>query len=397
MSKLMTTTYQKHNSFESTRIIFQRSTALLQLRRASSLLENFIPSTHDLKLPAFISVLTKAKQSLNLWLSDSDMNLKGAVSDFSITSLTAEEMACISDEKIPLYIYHRYRYEVFPKTKELDLFPPYVQIEPSSVCNYRCTFCYQTDVTFSQAGSAYMGTMDLGLYRDIIDCLVGKVEFLSLASRGEPILCKHLSAMLSYSARKFLNLKINTNASLLTEELCHSLLAGGARTIVFSIDAPTKSLYESLRVNGRIERIQANLKMFKQIRDKHYSRNDTIARVSGVYVDEQQNMEGMVDHWGEYVDQITFVKYNPWENVYEAPLSNVNLPCSDLWRRLFIWYDGKVNPCDTDYKSKLSVGTFNRNQPLQDIWNSIEYSSLRQYHQNRQRSQIKPCQNCVVL
>ena len=38
-------------------------------------------------------------------------------------------------EKIdwPKYLLHRYRYEIYPDKKIIDDYPPYLQIEPSSV------------------------------------------------------------------------------------------------------------------------------------------------------------------------------------------------------------------------------------------------------------------------
>ena len=100
--------------------------------------------------------------------------------------------------------------------------------------------------------------------------------------------------------------------------------------------------------------------------------------------------------WANLVDQISFVKYNPWENVYESPLSEVEESCSDLWRRMFVWYDGKVNPCDTDYKSDLSTGKI-LNSSLSDIWKGKNYAKLRDNHTNKMRKNIYPCNRCVVV
>ena len=59
--------------------------------------------------------------------------------------------------------------------------------------------------------------------------------------------------MLKYTAGKFLNLKINTNASLLNEEKIHAILSSGVKTLVFSADAADPELYKKLRVNGSLE------------------------------------------------------------------------------------------------------------------------------------------------
>ncbi len=103
----------------------------------------------------------------------------------------------------------------------------------------------------------------------------------------------------------------------------------------------------------------------------------------------------MNNFWSEYVDQIAFVDYNPWENSYEKPANDINQPCSDLWRRMFIWWDGKVNPCDVDYKSKLSVGNI-RDYNISEIWKNEKYQFLRLEHLNKNRQQIKPCASCYV-
>ena len=32
--------------------------------------------------------------------------------------------------------------KIYPQTRTLDNFPPYLQIEPTSICNFRCVFCF---------------------------------------------------------------------------------------------------------------------------------------------------------------------------------------------------------------------------------------------------------------
>src|SRR3990167_4056467 len=150
--------------------------------------------------------------------------------DFDITPFIADELSKIEDKDVSRYMTHRYRYDVYPKQKKLDNYPPYIQIEPTSVCNYRCVFCYQTDADFTAKSNGHMGAMTLGLFKEIVDQISGKIEFLSLASRGEPLLCKEIDQMLKYCSGKFLGLKLNTNASMLNGEHCHAILSGGVNT-----------------------------------------------------------------------------------------------------------------------------------------------------------------------
>jgi radical SAM protein with 4Fe4S-binding SPASM domain len=318
-------------------------------------------------------------------------------SNFKLNHYVAEEIKTIKDKQILNYLFHRYRYEVHPEKNILDNYPPYLQIEPSSICNYRCVFCFETDKTFTNKKSGHMGTMDINLFKNIIDAAEGNIEFLSLASRGEPLVSKAINEMLRYTEGKFLNLKLNTNASLLTEEKIHSILSGGVKTVVFSADAADEKLYSELRVNGNLKTVLKNIELFNEIKDKNYSKSKVITRVSGVKVNEKQNFGEMENFWGKLVNQVAFVDYNPWENAYLSKENDIMKPCSDLWRRMFVWWDGRINPCDTDYKSNLSTGNIkNFDFDLMKSWQSENYLKLRNQHINKKRKELTPCRSCVV-
>ena len=317
-------------------------------------------------------------------------------SRFSLSPNIVDEIATYSDLDLPRYLVHRYRYEIYPQLKILDEYPPYLQIEPSSVCNFRCVFCFETDPTFTDKSNGFMGQMTLDLFKYIIDQAEGNVEFLSLASRGEPMICKDIVPMLEYTQGKFLNLKLNTNASLLDEEKCHAILAGGVKTIVFSADAAEEPLYSKFRINGKLSVILENIELFQKIRQTEYPSLPVITRVSGVKFSDEQDLDSMQKVWGGLVDQVAFVQYNPWENVYSQPANGLDKACSDLWRRMFVWWDGKANPCDVDYKSTLSQGSIQEFN-LSELWQSSGYKDLRADHINSKRESRKPCSACTVV
>ncbi|MCM8525792.1 MAG: radical SAM protein [Lentisphaeraceae bacterium] len=347
----------------------------------------------------------RAIKALKSWLQKNEceirtkalLSLEAKDHKFKITQFIADELSLLNDEELCRYIFHRYRYDVYPKEKTLDKYPPYLQIEPSSTCNYRCVFCYQSDESFTNKSAGYMGSMTYELFKEIVDQSVGNIEFASIASRGEPLIARDIDKMLEYCRGKFLGFKLNTNASLLNEKKIHGILSGGIRTVVFSADAANDEDYANFRVNGSLQRVLKNIRLFNEIKEKHYSDLNLITRVSGVFVDEKkQSLQKMIGVWGDLVDQVSFVKYNPWENVYDSPKSNVSEPCSDLWRRMFIWFDGKANPCDTDYKSSLCVGNI-IDKSLSELWCSDIYEQLRASHLSGARKQQKPCNQCVVI
>ena len=65
------------------------------------------------------------------------------------------------------YLIYRYKFDLYPKMKIVSKFPVYILIEPTSVCNLRCTMCFQADKTFTK--KKYMGLMDFNLYKKIFD------------------------------------------------------------------------------------------------------------------------------------------------------------------------------------------------------------------------------------
>lgn len=380
------TTYRKHNSFVDLR------------HKQGGLQEKVIARIKALQTTpirggglsaAFQTVLEQALQDI---LAGNEKE----VSRLHLTPNVIEEINTCSDNELPRYLVHRYRYEIYPQLAELDEYPPYLQIEPSSICNYRCVFCFESDKSFTRHSAGFMGYMSYDLFRRIIDEACGKIEFLSLASRGEPLLCPDIEKMLAYTRGKFLNLKLNTNASLLDEANCHAILQGGVKTLVFSVDAATEPLYSQLRVGGQLEKVLANIERFQNIRATQYPDANIITRVSGVKMSDQQNLDEMQSRWGALVDQVAFVSYNPWEDTYHRPVSELSGRCSDLWRRMFVWWDGKVNPCDVDYKSTLAVGNFGADS-LGKIWRSTKYEALREMHISNNRQDKEPCRRCSVV
>jgi len=375
--------YRKHNSFDGLRHRYAIRDVLPRIQNLQTHLARDRLSEYQRNVvrDACEGILGKQKRNEN---------------DFTLNGYVIEEINRLKDQELARYLIYRYRYEVYPEKRILDDFPPLLQIEPTSVCNYRCVFCYQTDSIFTRKSNGYMGMMSLDLFKKVIDQAVGKCEAVTLASRGEPLICPDIMKMLMYMTGKFLAFKINTNAWYLNEAVCHAILQAEPNTVVFSADAASEPSYSQLRVGGKLGIILGNIKRFRDIRARDYPKSRTITRVSGVKVENTPNLDEMEEFWIDLVDQVAFVKYNPWENTYERPINDITSPCSDLWRRMFIWWDGKVNPCDVDYKSTLSLGHVNDDE-LGNIWRSSRYEALRNAHLTQSRSSVSPCNRCTLV
>ena len=294
------------------------------------------------------------------------------------------------------YLVHRYKFRTFPKLQKVANFPPYLLIEPTSICNLRCVMCFQIDETFTRDKSM-MGLMSWELFTSVVDqAAENGCDAITMASRGEPTLHKRFGEMLHYIRKKgFLDTKINTNATLLNETLIRDILGSEVANVTFSVDAITAESYEKIRVRGKFDQVLDNIKLFNKIRAEDFPNSKTTTRISGVAVDPDQNPEEMEQFWSDLVDEVVIVPSLPRWDSYNNPRFMRNEACEILYSRMYVWWDGTCNPCDFDYKSLLTVGNANT-QSLVDIWKSEKYMRFRTLHENMRRSELNPCDRCPL-
>ncbi len=312
---------------------------------------------------------------------------------FPWTQQEAHHIARQPQDKWVDYLIYRYKFVNYPKEKIVADFPVYLLIEPMSVCNLRCVMCYQVDPTFTK--KPFMGMMDFDLFCDIVDqAAEGGTQAITLASRGEPTLHPQLPEMLEYLSGKFIEVKLTTNATRLTEDLCHKVLQSGVNILVFSVDAHTKDVYEQIRVRGKFEQVRENIERFNRIREESYPSASTTTRISAVRFRDDQDPVGFKEFWSDMVDEVGMKDAQArWDTYSNDVHHDLTTPCWFLWERMYIWQDGSTNPCDLDYKSHLSSGNVAL-MPIHDIWHGPELQRLRENHLNGHRLDHSPCDRC---
>ncbi len=293
------------------------------------------------------------------------------------------------------YLIFRFKFRMYPKRKTVSDFPIYALIEPASACNLRCPMCFQMDSSFTR--KPFMGVMPMDLYKKVVDELKeGGTGALTMGSRGEPTLNKKLGEMLQYASGKFLELKLITNATFLTEELSHAILKSDVNILVFSVDAHEKELYEEIRVNADFDQTYENICRFEEIRRTHYPESPLVSRVAGVRVRPDQDPKAFTQFWGKICDEVAmkdaFERWDTYKNKTHPELTD---PCYIIWERIYIWFDGATNPCDADYKSNLSPGSV-RDQSIHDIWHGEALQKLRDVHLAGNRASLTPCDRCGI-
>ena len=312
-----------------------------------------------------------------------------------------EEIYCnfiIADiKKLFSYILFRYKFRQSGEKKITFSAPLYLLIEPVSTCNLRCPFCFQIDKSFTK--KPHMGVINFNLFKKVIDEAdeIG-VGAITLASRGEPTLHKNYSEMLEYISKKknIFEIKTNTNATFLTPKICHAIFKNNVNLIVISADHYLKEDYERLRKGADFEKILNNVDMLYKIRRDHYPNSITEIRISGIDNEKNLDRKKFINFWKSRSDHVTAsYPLERWDTYNNTVHPEINDACYNLWDRMYVWFDGKVNPCDADYKSNLSYGNV-KDKSIKEVWNGEKINQLRRMHAENNRYKINPCDRCGV-
>ena len=298
-------------------------------------------------------------------------------------------------EEIIKYLIFRYKFYISGKKKINLGYPPYLLIEPVSTCNLRCPFCFQTDKSFTK--KPFMGVIDFEFFKNIVNQAneIG-TGAVTIASRGEPTMHKKYAQMLEYLNKKnnIFEIKTNTNGTYLNEEICHAIFKNNVTQVVVSSDHYIKEDYERLRLGSNFEKVVKNVDMLFNIREEHYPDSITEIRISGVDNDRNLDRKKFKEFWIKRCDHVSATyPLERWNTYKNSPHPEIKDPCENLWDRMYVWFDGKVNPCDADYKSFLSYGDANKFD-LKDLWNNKVIEKNRKLHLAEKRGQINPCDRC---
>ncbi len=273
-----------------------------------------------------------------------------------------------------------------PKRRVRGHRPKMISVEVTSRCNLNCPFCLvglqnQLPSTEHDLLPRGLGNMEMDLYRKIVDDAVAfGMAKVQLHFQGEPLLHKGLPEMVRLAKGRGLATQMFTNGLPLTEALADRLLDAGLDLLRFSVDGVSEAVYQKNRVGGQFHRVHRNMTMMA---DKARTRGAPI-RLEWQMI-AMRNNEHEIDRAREMAGEIglnffvkTFAVTDP-EAVPSDPRYRRTLhlkPCSDIYRAIFVYWNGDVVPCCYDIAGKAIVGNLAR-QTLTEVWKSPGYTELR--------------------
>ena len=289
------------------------------------------------------------------------------------------------------YKAYRKKWNDNPKNNIIEDFPIHLDIEVNSSCNLRCVMCFQS----SEKTRPKYGYMTFDLFKKIIDegtehglCSI-KPMF-----RGEPLLHPKIVEMMKYAKEKgVIEVMLNTNATLLSEEKARGLIEVGVDRIICSVDACSKELYEKIRVGAKFDNVLNNIKRLQELK-KELGVDKPIVRAQ--MVDTPQNhlqIDSFVDYWGSIVDEVSVEAMYEWHNMVSDAAEDKDFCCAQLWQRLIILWDGQILLCCGDNRAEIVVGNAKVDN-LSELWKSDKLKFFRELHLKGESHKMISCRRC---
>jgi MoaA/NifB/PqqE/SkfB family radical SAM enzyme len=149
--------------------------------------------------------------------------------------------------------------------------PVWVRIAPTAVCNYRCLFCeiHKDNVLYPNRARNEIGLHEI---RSLEGLLKWAYSVSFFGGSEEPLLSKQFGDIARYLKETFsIKLMVNTNASVLGEDLARCLVDCEFDYIIVSYHAGTPGGYKAI-MTGKQERVDRNLSYlrdYKKTRQAH--------------------------------------------------------------------------------------------------------------------------------
>ena len=291
-------------------------------------------------------------------------------------------------------------------------YPFMLQIEPTNVCNLRCSLC---PVANNDLGRKPRH-MKLEEYKRIIDDLESYLMILILWDWGEPFMNPDFPKMIRYAFERDIRTVTSTNAQFLDNEAyVEAVLRSGLSTLIVAVDSADDDNYEKYRIRGKLDKALSGLQRVVELKKKlgsdilinmrmvimRHNENDlrSLKRLAkeigvdrfsvkavtpGYREPDPENDQQCVPRRHKY----RFYAYN--RGTYERIC--VDNICRRPWEMSSILSNGDVVPCCWDYDDSMKIGNVFE-QPFTKIWTGPAYREFRRklFHE---RQTLPKCTIC---
>lgn len=141
----------------------------------------------------------------------------------------------------------------------------FIQWDITTKCNLNCIQCRSE--TFYGSGKVKKDPTTEEAFKildNLYDNGIRRIHVLG----GEPFTRKDMTKIAKYAFDKGIVMSINTNGTLITEEVAQNILDSSVYMLTFSLDGPTAEINDSIRGEGVFDKVTGAIKMLDQMRRK---------------------------------------------------------------------------------------------------------------------------------
>ncbi len=272
-------------------------------------------------------------------------------------------------------------------------FPLNVLIETGNYCNLNCTTCSNDKLTRKRG---YMNSL---LYRRIIDEIADENPYARvwLDYYGEPLLSKFkLYYMIDYAKKKGCkNISMNTNATLLDEEMAEMLLDSNIDFISIDCDGFSPEVYEKIRIGAKRDIVYKNIEHLLK-RKKERGLDNIKIEVKVMEMEENKHeIQKIMDYWRERGAWTTKRRLITWGgSVKDIKIEEKDrIACGYAVGICPITWDGNVVNCACDVDASVIWGNVNENS-IKEIWKIRNEKMVKLQVEHRFAELPEICHDC---
>jgi radical SAM protein with 4Fe4S-binding SPASM domain len=312
-----------------------------------------------------------------------------------------------------------------PIIAQISELPLILQVEPTNLCNLKCTMCPRSSMTRE------LGYMDIHMFSEMLyswenRCAVIPIKHLIFGTNillthrgslklffmGEPMLHPQLNKLIEIGNSAGCKVGLQTNGSMLDkEDIRKKMLSAAPAVIGVSLDGIDPTSYESVRPGSRWEQVCRGLELLSRERDELGLNKKTLITVSSIIPKWNQESlkrsEKFLDPIREFVDSVGFIPLScerdpeffnengdivAYNKHSEISYNTAGSLCTEPFTKLNVLWDGTVTACCYDIDGKMPLGHISSG--IDNIWRSSKMTELHNSLLNKDTSLHPLCTTC---
>ena len=239
------------------------------------------------------------------------------------------------------------------------------------------------------------------MFKQIIDeaSNIG-VNSIFLFLHGEPMIHPKIIDMLRHIKKSELSFHMSTNGINLDEKVIRGILdarVDNGDHVSFSIQGASQEIHNKIVGRRCYEKVRNSIHLFLRLRKALNVNGPIIETVYYIMPENQHETHKYLQMWRGVVDHVRLSgeisqSFARFEEAPKAPIVRT-APCTNLWQKMTIKWNGEVVLCCNDVDSKIVLGNMN-DQSIGEIWNSQKLLAIKRVHKKREFERIPMCYTC---